>query len=96
MEGLKSVRRPAGRNAEAIDRTVVSQADDDTAWEPPIRVKRSDPASLSIPGELAARAKFLADLHREPRVDKWLERIVRERVELEEVAFREALKRLAS
>jgi len=35
-------------------------------------------------------------LHREAGVDKWVERIVRERVELEERAFREARKKLAS
>lgn len=81
---------------EGIDRLVISQSDDDSAWEAPIRVKRSKPASLSIPGELAARAAFLARLHREAGIDKWVERVVRERVELEELAFIEAKKRLAS
>ncbi len=69
---------------EAIDRLVVSQSEDDSAWEAPVRVKRSKPASLSIPGDLAARAAFLARLHREVGLDKWVERVVRERVELEE------------
>ena len=81
---------------EGIDRLVISQLDDDSAWETPIRVKRSKPASLSIPGELAARAAFLARLHREAAVDKWVERVVRERVELEELAFTVAKKKLAS
>jgi len=35
-------------------------------------------------------------LHRETGLDKWVERIVRERVELEEFAFSEAKKNLAS
>ena len=83
-------------NQEKIDRLVISQSEDDSAWEAPIRVKRSKPASLSIPGELAARAAFLAKLHREAGVEKWVERVVRERVELEELAFREAKKKLAS
>ena len=83
-------------NQEEIDRAVISQADDDSVWETPIRVKRSQPASLSISGELVARAAFLARLHREDDVDKWVERIVRERVELEELAFVEAKKELAS
>jgi len=39
---------------------------------------------------LAARAAFLAHLHREKNVEKWLARIIKERVELEEVAFSEA------
>lgn len=75
---------------------MISQAADDSAWESPIRVKRSRPASLSIPGELAARAAFLAKLHREAAVDKWIERVVRERVELEERAFARAKKELTS
>ena len=81
---------------EAIDRLVVSQSEDDSAWGAPVRVKRSKPASLSIPGDLAARATFLARLHRVAGLDKWVERIVRERVELEEFAFSEAKKKLAS
>jgi hypothetical protein len=81
---------------DEIDRLVISQSDQDSAWEAPIRVKRSRQASLSIPGELAARASFLARLHRERGVDKWVERVVRERVELEELAFAEAKKKLAS
>ena len=67
---------------EEIDRLIISQSDDDSAWEAPVRVKRSKSASLSIPGELAARAAFLARLHRETGLDKWVERVVRERVEL--------------
>jgi hypothetical protein len=51
---------------------------------------------LSIPADLAARAAFLAKLHRESRLDKWVERIVRERVEIEESAFNAAKKNLAS
>ena len=42
------------------------------------------------------RAAFLARLHRETRVDKWVERIVRERVEIEESAFTAAKRALAS
>ena len=81
---------------EEIDRLIISQSDDDSAWEAPVRVKRSKSASLLIPGELAARAAFLARLHRETGVDKWVERVVRERVELEELAFKLAKKKLAS
>jgi hypothetical protein len=72
---------------EEIDRIVVAQADDDSAWERPIYVCKTEPTSLSIPAELAARAAFLARLHREAGVEEWLTRIIRERVELEEAAF---------
>lgn len=77
-------------NREEIDRIVESQADDDSAWGKPIRARRSRPTSVSIPAELAARAAFLAKLHRERNVENWLTRVIKERVELEEVAFNEA------
>ena len=81
---------------EQIDRLVVADAGDDSAWQRAIVVRRPKSTSLSIPAELAARAAFLARLHRERKVDKWVERIVRERVEIEESAFTAAKKTLAS
>jgi len=89
-------KKAALQNQDEIDRFAISQSADDSAWEAPIHVKRSRPTSLSIPGELAARASFLAKLHREAGIDKWVERVIRERVELEELAFTEAKKKLAS
>ena len=81
---------------DQIDRIVTAQADDDSTWQKAVVVRRPKSTSLSIPAELAARAAFLAKLHREGRVDKWVERIVRERVEIEESAFTAAKKTLAS
>ncbi len=72
---------------EEIDKSVVAQADDDSAWEKPIHVRREEWASLSIPAELAARAAFLARLHRQPSINEWLMHIIQERIELEEAAF---------
>ena len=79
-----------------IDQVVIAQADEGAAWQKAIVVRRPKSASLSIPAELAARAAFLARLHHESPVDKWVERIVRERVEIEESAFTAAKKTLAS
>jgi hypothetical protein len=70
-----------------IDQVVVTQTTDDAAWERPMRVQRTTPASLALPAELAARAAFLAQLHRTPSVEDWLRRVIQERVELEEAAF---------
>jgi len=70
-----------------IDQIVIAQANDETAWEKPVYVHRTKPASLSIPAELAARAAFLARLHRMKSVEEWLHSIIQERVELEEAAF---------
>jgi hypothetical protein len=72
---------------QEIDQIVVTQADDDSAWGKPIRVRKTQPASLSIPAELAARAAFLAQIHRTKSVEEWLTHIIQERVELEEAAF---------
>ena len=73
-----------------IDKVVESLADDDSAWEPPIEVRRVKPAPLTLPAELAARAAFLAKLHKEKSIEAWLTRVIKERVEMEEVAFTEA------
>ena len=89
-------KAPSKLTQEQVDRFVTGQADEDSAWEKPIVVRRPGSLSLSIPAELAARAAFLAKLHRESGVDKWVERIVRERVEIEESAFTAAKKTLAS
>ena len=87
--------KPQVTEAE-VDRIVTAQADEDAAWQKAIVVKRPKSTSLSIPAELAARTAFLARLHRESPVDKWVERIVRERVEIEESAFTAAKRNLAS
>jgi hypothetical protein len=73
-----------------IDDIVIAQADNESNWEEPVQVLKNKPTKLSIPADLAARASFLAHLHREPGVEKWLMRIIQERVELEEGAFVEA------
>ena len=72
---------------QEIDDLVEKQARDDSAWEKPVRVRKTKAASLSIPPELAARAAFLAKLHRKPNVEEWLTRVIQERIELEEAAF---------
>jgi len=77
-----------------IDNIVISQADNDSEWEEPIHVRKAEPTSFSIPADLAARAAFLAHLHRESEVEEWLITIIRERVELEEGAFVEAKREL--
>ena len=69
-----------------IDRIVIAQADDETAWEDPIFVERSDQAPF--PFLLSWRhALPFARVHRTSGVDQWLMRIIQERVDLEEAAF---------
>ena len=72
---------------QEIDRLVVAEANNNSAWDKPIKVGRTKPAALAIPASLAARAAFLARLHRQGSVDAWLRNVIQERVELEEAAF---------
>ena len=81
------MKRKDNRTEAEIDRLVVSQAEDEAAWGKPVHVRKAKPGSLSIPPELAARAAFLARLHRKDSTEEWLTGIIQERVELEEAAF---------
>lgn len=79
-----------------IDNIVIKQAHDDAAWESPVHVRKTKSAALSIPADIAERAAFLARLHREPGIEEWLMRIIRERIEIEEVAFFEAKREISA
>jgi hypothetical protein len=79
-----------------IDQRVIAQANDNVAWEKPVRVQRTKSAPLSLPADLAARAAFLARLHRKASAEEWLRHIIQERVELEEAAFAGAKHDLAA
>ncbi len=86
---MSGKRSPKLKNLspQQIDDLVVSQADNDNAWGRAIEVRRAKPGSFSIPPELAERAAFLARMHRATGVEEWLARVIKERIELEEVAF---------
>jgi hypothetical protein len=73
--------------AEEIDEVVTARADDDSAWEEPVRVRPSKSMALVIPSELAVRAAFCARMSRAASVGDWLRRVVQERIELEEAAL---------
>jgi len=94
MNSKKQFRRKHLSEPE-IDQILESQAEDDSAWQKPIKVRRAKSTSLSLPADLAARAAFLARLHREKNVDEWLARIIKERLELEEVAFGRAKREMS-
>lgn len=98
-QAVATLRKPLTKAAklrqDLIDERVIAEAHDDSAWEAPIEVKRRG-RSVGLSASLARRAAFLARLHREQNLDAWLERIVRERVELEERAFGEARRQLAT
>jgi hypothetical protein len=93
--GIAGTPKKSRSRQELIDERVISESDDDSAWEVSIEVKRRG-TSFGLPANLAQRAAFLGRLHREQDVGAWLERIVRERVELEERAFGEARRQLGA
>ena len=70
-----------------IDKIVVAQADDDAAWGKPVRVRASKTASVPLPSTLASRIAFFARLHRAKSIEAWIERVIQERLDLEEAAF---------
>jgi hypothetical protein len=80
---------------QKIDELVIKEEGDDTAWEAPVKVKPSTRTSFSLPGDLAARAAFLARIHHTKRVEEWLTKVIRERIELEEVAFAQAKREIS-
>ena len=84
---MKTKDRKKFLSEEEIDKVVIAQTDDDTAWTKPVCVRKTNPSSVSLPTELTARAVFFARLHREANVQDWLRRIIQERIDLEEAAF---------
>lgn len=82
------------RTQEEIDQIVVTQADDNTAWEEPIVVHPTGFTSFSLPAELAARAAFIARLHRTDHVEEWLMHIIQERLDVEEKIYSEVKREL--
>jgi hypothetical protein len=74
-------------SVEEVDQLVISQVDNDAAWEDPVKVTRQRSTSLSLPAVLASRAAFFARLHHEESLENWIKRIVAERLDIEEAAF---------
>jgi hypothetical protein len=96
MAVMKSKNKTKVQPSEKeIDAIVESQADDDSAWGKPIYVQRAKSGTISLPPDLAARVAFLAKLHRETDIGLWLTRVIKERVELEELAYTEAKRELS-
>lgn len=81
---------------EDIDKIVETQANNDSAWEKPIHVRKTGDTTVELPSELAARAAFFAHLHHEKNVSEWLKRVIRERIDLETAAFNGLKRELAS
>jgi hypothetical protein len=87
ITGMDDMKKKRVKTEREIDEAVIVTADDNAAWEKPLRVRRAKSESVSLPAEMAARAAFFARLHREPNLEQWIKRIVSERIDIEEAAF---------
>ncbi len=96
MAGMTTRKSKRRLTEDEIDRIVTAQAENQSAWERPVHVKKPKTSSLTIPADLAARAAFLSRLHKLSGPEEWVTRIIRERIELEEVAFSEAQRDLSN
>jgi hypothetical protein len=79
-------KRKRSLSEEEIDEAVIAQADEDSAWGEPVKVRPAKSMTLALPSELVVRAAFCARMARAASVGDWLRLIVQERVELEEAA----------
>jgi uncharacterized protein (DUF2384 family) len=93
---MRTVRKTDTLSEQAIDRLVIRQADDEVAWSKPIRVRKRKSTTMPLSAALSTRAAFFARLHREKSVDVWLSKIIQERLDLEEAAFVDLKRDIAS
>ena len=56
-------RKKKALSEAEIDDMMVAQADVESAWGKPVRVRRTEGAAFSLSAELVARAAFFARLH---------------------------------
>ena len=54
-----------------------------TKWEEPIQVKGASAIALRLSPELLQKAKRLAAMHKISNYQEWLEKIIKERIQLE-------------
>lgn len=69
---------------EQIDEMVTRESDDLSKWEEPIEVNAPQAISLRLSAELIQKIKFLATIHKTDNYQNWLEKIIKERIQLED------------
>ena len=69
-----------------IDELVIKDANDLSKWETPIEVKPGVKATvIRLNNQLIERAKFFASLYNIQSYQEWLEQIIQERIQQEEI-----------
>jgi len=87
MANMRTEKKAQPLAEQEIDQIVVAQAKDDADWGKPVRVRKTKTVSVPLPSALATRVGFFARLHREQSIEAWIERVIQERLDLEEAAF---------
>ena len=67
-----------------IDAIVTKEADDLSKWDASIHVKAPKAISLRLSPQLIQKARFLASVHKSKNYQSYLEKIIKERIQLEE------------
>ncbi len=67
-----------------IDEIVIKDADDLSKWEKPIKVKAPQAIALRLSPELIQKIQNFAKIHNKNNYQNWLEKIIIERIKLEE------------
>ncbi|MCK6629290.1 MAG: hypothetical protein L6R45_29455 [Anaerolineae bacterium] len=61
---MKDIDQVKGLSEAEIDEIVISQTENDSAWEETISVHLAIPTTMSLSPEIAARAAFFAQLRK--------------------------------
>ncbi len=92
---MKNASTKKAISEKDIDRAVIAEANDDSAWEAPVSVRKTAPTLVSLPAEIAARAAFVARLHRKTNLEQWITEILQERLAIEENIYSEVKRELS-
>ena len=68
---MKKKVKTKALSEDEIDRIVVAQADDDSAWGKPIEVEPAKSSTMHSPSVLAVRAAFFVRLSEEDMVKRY-------------------------
>jgi hypothetical protein len=84
---MRKKTRPQPLTEAMLDEQVIAQADDDQAWTKPVRVRKANPAAISLLPRQAEQAAYFARLHHERDLNAWIRRVVQERLDWEQASL---------
>ncbi len=86
---MAAMKKMNGKLTEKeIDEIVIREADDDSAWGKPVKVKAISVVPISLSPELIEKAKVIARRRRMKGYQSWMQRVIRDRIKEESNAVR--------